>query len=202
MPKIGDYKQDPDNANLGTERGARLLLDSLKTNGAGRSILVDKNGYIIAGNKTAAEAAAAGMREVIEVVTDGSKLVAVQRLDLDMMADPQATRLAIADNRIGELDLAWAMDVLQDIQAKNPEILDGFFSEEEIGRYIASMEPQLEEDKPDKKDADDREPRDMQAVTFTFYGDQAEIVKQSVKDHGGEEWLKLQLMDLMSLPEV
>ena len=43
---------DSRNANKGTERGLALLDKSLRQYGAGRSILVDKNGRVIAGNKT------------------------------------------------------------------------------------------------------------------------------------------------------
>ena len=44
-------KPDQHNANKGTERGKELLDQSIKELGAGRSILVDKDGHVIAGNK-------------------------------------------------------------------------------------------------------------------------------------------------------
>lgn len=74
--------------------------------GAGRSILVDKHGVTIAGNKTLEEAEALGL-PVKVVETDGSELVAVMRKDLDLEEDGKARRLAFADNRIGEIDLDW-----------------------------------------------------------------------------------------------
>jgi len=43
------------NANRGTERGTSALESSLELYGAGRSILLDKNGIIIAGNKVKGE---------------------------------------------------------------------------------------------------------------------------------------------------
>lgn len=57
MPKnghlrISDLIPDDRNANKGTERGNGLLERSLQQYGAGRSILIDKNNRIIAGNKT------------------------------------------------------------------------------------------------------------------------------------------------------
>ena len=48
---ISDLIPDPRNANLGTERGLRMLDDSLREDGAGRSILVDRDGVTIAGAK-------------------------------------------------------------------------------------------------------------------------------------------------------
>lgn len=53
MAKIDSLKPDRRNANKGTERGRAALESSLQKYGAGRSILLDKHGNIIAGNKTA-----------------------------------------------------------------------------------------------------------------------------------------------------
>ena len=57
--KLSSLTPDSRNANKGTARGRKLVRESLKRYGAGRSILLDKNGAIIAGTKTA-EAAGAG----------------------------------------------------------------------------------------------------------------------------------------------
>lgn len=109
--KLSDLKPDDHNANLGTERGRASLEKSLQQYGAGRSILLDKNGRIIAGNKTAATAGEIGIEDVILVRTRGNQLVAVLREDLDL--DEEATRmLAYADNRVGQIDLQFDADVL------------------------------------------------------------------------------------------
>ena len=54
-------KLDPHNANRGTDRGRRAVADSLAECGAGRSILVDRDGTVIAGNKTLEAAQALGL---------------------------------------------------------------------------------------------------------------------------------------------
>ena len=105
--KISELTPDRRNANKGTQAGLRALDQSLRQLGAGRSILIDKDGEIIAGNKTTERAADLGLEDVIIVQTDGTKLVAVQRTDLDLDTDPEARQLAYADNRIAELDLEW-----------------------------------------------------------------------------------------------
>ena len=51
MTKLSDLTLDAKNANRGTQRGLKALTDSLQKYGAGRSILVDKDGNVIAGNK-------------------------------------------------------------------------------------------------------------------------------------------------------
>ena len=55
--KISDLIPDAANANKGTQRGLKALDTSLRQYGAGRSILIDRDGRIIAGNKTAERAA-------------------------------------------------------------------------------------------------------------------------------------------------
>ena len=116
--KLDTLTPDAKNANTGTARGKRALKTSLSRLGAGRSILVDKHGTVIAGNKTLESAKAAGVTEMIIVPTDGSKLVAVQRTDLDLSKGGLARELAYADNRVAELDLEWDSEQLaRDMEA-------------------------------------------------------------------------------------
>src|SRR5271155_4025627 len=103
---------DEKNANKGTKRGRELLGESLEKYGAGRSVVVDRHDRVIAGNKTVEAARAAGMKSIAVIETDGSSLVAVQRGDLDLKKDKKARELAIADNRIGEIDLECNPEVL------------------------------------------------------------------------------------------
>ncbi len=106
---LHDITPDEANANKGTERGRAMLEASMRRYGAGRSILVDKNGKDIAGNKSweVWASIAESPDDVIVVPSDGRKLVVVQRTDLDMDADPAARELAIMDNRTAEVGLSW-----------------------------------------------------------------------------------------------
>src|ERR1700679_3014316 len=103
---------DDKNANKGTRRGREMLGSSLRTFGAGRAVLVDRNNRVIAGNKTVEAARAAGMKSIAVIESDGEVLVAVQRGDLDLKKDKKARELAIADNRVSEIDLSWDPAVL------------------------------------------------------------------------------------------
>src|ERR1041384_588040 len=98
LTDLSSLTPDTHNANQGTQRGRGLLEKSLRQYGAGRSILADKNGVIIAGNKTLETAADLGL-PVKVVETDGTELVVVQRTDLDLTRDKAARELAYADNR-------------------------------------------------------------------------------------------------------
>ena len=136
--KLDTLTPDHANANKGTERGRYALEASLRQFGAGRSILLDKNGRIIAGNKTAEVAADVGLDDVLIVQTDGKQIVAVQRTDLDI--DSEAGRgLAYADNRVGELSLDWdAEQVLADINAGMD--LSALFRQDELDAIINGMD--------------------------------------------------------------
>ena len=118
---LADLTPDGENFNRHTEFGSKLLEDSLRKFGAGRSILVDKDGNIIAGNSTTETAAAIGMEDVIVVPTDGKKLVVVQRTDLSLDS-PEGRELALADNMTAlkgiDIDLAKVQETLGDDLAK------------------------------------------------------------------------------------
>ena len=59
--KLSDLIPDNLNANKGTEYGANLIEKSFREFGAGRSILIDKNNRIIAGNKSVDTASSIGL---------------------------------------------------------------------------------------------------------------------------------------------
>ena len=103
----------PDNKNFnkGTEFGEHLMDKSLREFGLGRSILIDKNNRIIAGNKTAEKAADIGFDNVIIVETDGNSLVAVKRKDIDLDS-AKGRELALADNATSKANLSFDTDLI------------------------------------------------------------------------------------------
>src|SRR3972149_5518258 len=74
---LADLRPEPLTANRGNERGHAMLEDSLRELGAGRSILTDRHGVVIAGNKTLEVAAGIGLGDIIVGHSDGTKLVVV-----------------------------------------------------------------------------------------------------------------------------
>lgn len=147
-----NLKPDEKNANKGTERGRALLKNSLTEYGAGRSILADRDGNIIAGNKTYEQAQALGM-PIVEVETAGDALVVVKRTDLDLYDGTKARELAYADNRVAELDLEWeASQLAADIEAGIDLNAIGFTPEElnELLDMLNGRKPSDTEAKTDK----------------------------------------------------
>lgn len=126
------------NANKGTERGSIQIEESLKDYGAGRSIVVDKNGVVIAGNHVLEAAAGAGLKgRVIE--TDGTELIVVKRKDLDLEKDKRAVELAIADNRTSQVGLEWDADVLRAELAEGVDV-SKFFRKDELKELLEAEE--------------------------------------------------------------
>lgn len=134
--RLVDLIPDPQNTNRGTDRGRNALAHSLQTYGAGRAVLIDRHGTIIAGNKTVEQAKRLGIPLRV-IKTDGQHLVAVQRDDLDLAKDPRAKALAIADNRVGELDLEWDVDMLKQLHADGLD-LSAFWTEAEFATLFTA----------------------------------------------------------------
>lgn len=121
LKTIDDLTPDADNFNRHTEFGQKILEDSLRKFGAGRSVLVDKDGNIIAGNGVVETAASIGLDKIKVVETDGTELVVVRRKDLELDS-PEGRELALADNMTAlkgiDLDLAKVQETLGDDLAK------------------------------------------------------------------------------------
>ena len=113
--KVSDLTFDDKNFNKHTEFGMSLIEKSLRNNGAGRSILIDKNNRIIAGNGVVETAAQIGLEDVQIVETDGTKIIAVKRTDIDLDSQ-QGREMALADNATGAADLQWDAEAIAEVE--------------------------------------------------------------------------------------
>jgi len=91
---------DPDNVRIHGERSRDTIRESLKRFGAARSVVMDGDGVIRAGNGILEEAASAGVTSVRVVQGDPHELVIVQRADL---TGDDAVAYGIVDNRASDL---------------------------------------------------------------------------------------------------
>lgn len=114
---IDQLVPDDKNLNKGTEYGKALLDKSFSKFGAGRSILIDKNNRIIAGNKASESFGESGGEKVVVVETEGDVLVAVKRTDIDLDSK-EGRELALADNATQKADLDWDADKLGEVAAE------------------------------------------------------------------------------------
>lgn len=153
---INDLVPDARNANKGTVRGRGMVEASLREVGAGRSIVVDREGRVIAGNKTLESAVDIGL-EIQVVHTTGDRLVVVQRDDLDLSDDTgPARKLAYLDNQASSVGLSWdAEQLLADMTAGVD--LSNIFNQDELDDLLAGLvapEP-VEDTPPDVSKADE-----------------------------------------------
>lgn len=142
MSNIKDLRFDDKNFNKHTEYGMSLLEKSLRENGAGRSILIDKDNNIIAGNGIVEAAGSVGLEKVKIIETSGDEIIAVKRTDIALDSD-QGRTMALADNATAAADLNWDEELLQE-----------HFTPEELRGWDVDVRPLKEiiEDDPDDLD--------------------------------------------------
>lgn len=163
----------PDNKNFnkGTEYGDRLMDESLRRFGLGRSILIDKNNRIIAGNKTAEKAADIGFTDVVVVEVDGNQLVAVKRKDIDLDS-AKGRELALADNATGKANLAWDEELISDMSAQFN------FEPGDWGVEIETINP---DDYGTDFALNSGDKKPIQQMAFTLSDSQAEMIKNCIQ---------------------
>lgn len=127
--------QDPQNARKHPEENKALIRKSLEEIGPFRSIAVDGDGIIRAGNGVFEQAQEMGLKlRIVEAAPD--ELIAVKRPDL---TGEKAIRAAILDNRTGEL-AEWDGEVLALLKESQPEVLEGMFDRDDWRRILAQLE--------------------------------------------------------------
>lgn len=95
-----EIKFDTNNFRKHSDTNKKLINKSLRECGAGRSVLVDNEGSLIAGNGVYEQAQALGIPVRI-VESDGRELVVVKRTDLQT-DDAKRKKLALADNAVSD----------------------------------------------------------------------------------------------------
>lgn len=128
--KLADLKPDKKNARRRTPRNLAMIEAALTEVGAARSIVIDEDGTVLAGNGTLQAAKTVGLDRVQVVDVDGDTLVAVRRTGL---TKEQKVRLALYDNRAAEL-AEW--DSVQLSELADEFAIDDLISTEELDAII------------------------------------------------------------------
>ena len=92
---VAELKQDENNYRKHSDENRRRIRKSIDEAGLGRSVVVDADGVLIAGNGVASVVDEDTPIRVVE--TDGTELVVVKRTDLHE-GDERRKKLAFADN--------------------------------------------------------------------------------------------------------
>jgi ParB-like chromosome segregation protein Spo0J len=135
--RITDLTADPKNARRHPARNVELIAGLLGQVGAARSIVIDEEGVVLAGNGVLAAAGRAGIEKVRVVDADGKTLVAVRRSGLTRR---QKTQLAVGDNRTNELS-TWDAPALTGLADEvGLDLAEIGFTPEELAQLDADLE--------------------------------------------------------------
>jgi hypothetical protein len=167
--KLSDLIPDDKNFNKGSEYGNGLIEKSFSKFGAGRSILIDKNNRIIAGNKSVENAMSIGLDDVQIVESDGKKIIAVKRMDIDLDT-PQGREMALADNASAKANIVFDAELIEAELGEATMVEWGI----EVGTKIDGFGEDFS-----LKDGD-KEP--FQQMTFTLADEQAIQIQNAIAD--------------------
>ncbi len=134
MTSINDLQNDHKNARKRTDRSSKLIKESLQKFGAARSIVIDENNRILAGNGTIAGAKAAGIKNLKVIETDGKEIIAVKRTGL---SEDEKVGLALADNRSSDLS-EWDLDMLEELSQEHD--LNPWFDNDDLKELLGETE--------------------------------------------------------------
>lgn len=141
MTSIQDLKSDHKNARRRTERSASLIAESLKRYGAARSIVIDEDGRILAGNGTVEGAKKAGIDKLRIIEAEGDELIAVRRSGL---SEDQKVGLALADNRSSDLS-EWDHEMLRQLSEEH-DLTPWFEDDELLAEVLDTVEGNTDPD--------------------------------------------------------
>ena len=168
---VDDLIQDDHNFNKGTDEGAALIGRSFAEHGAGRSVLIDRNNRIIAGNKSQKGAKEAGIRKVRIIETDGTELIAVKRTDISLDSK-EGREMALLDNLTSQKNLDWNHVELQNVASE----LDIDMNDWKV--------PMLDVEGSDEKPT--TEAKDVKELKLVFTPEQYSFVLAQLRKYGDD----------------
>lgn len=137
MTSINNLKADHKNARKRTDRSAELIKESLERYGAARSIVIDEENRILAGNGTVEGAKAAGIKNVRIIETEGDEIIAIRRTGL---TEDEKIGLALADNRTSDLS-EWDQEMLHRLSAEHD--ISAWFNNDDLEGILQSETEQI-----------------------------------------------------------
>ena len=189
-----DLIQDEHNYRKHSETNKARIKKSIDEAGLGRSVVIDADGVLIAGN---------GVQQVVDkdtpvkvVETDGTELVVVKRTDLHT-DDPRRKTLALADNATSD-DVEWDFDtVLGEFEVEELQdwgVMDDVTSSEQEGVSLEELGIETVSNKGESKSG-------MSSITFVFTIEAAALVNAWIEKNS-KELLSAKIVELCQDAEV
>jgi DNA modification methylase len=140
--KIRDLTPQRRNANRHTQYGMARLEDSIRADGYLTPMTAAASGEVFDGSaRLETVADLMGDAEPIVVESDGTRPIVHIHTDIPTADDPRAVRLALAANRVAELNLEWDAAVLAELADEGAT--DGLFTAEDLAAL--AVEPGMVE---------------------------------------------------------
>lgn len=144
VKNLTELKQDPHNFRKHNDRNVGAIKAAIQEVGTARSIVIDENDEIMAGNATVRAAQQAGVEKVRIIDAEGDEIIAVRRSGLTAW---QKKRLALADNRAADL-AEWDESEIEAAFQSDPSLFDELFTTEELSDIGVDLED--DEEAPSK----------------------------------------------------
>jgi hypothetical protein len=180
---MNDIVFDNQNARIHDDHNKNAIKSSLEELGTGRSVLVDSENMLIAGNGVYEQAQSLGL-PVRVIESDGTELIAIKRTDLKT-ADDKRKALALADNKTSDLSV-FSDEKVAELLAGMGSLVDATgFSDEEIETFERTdgiLDDLLENNFQNSINADS----DSFAVTLIFPKSKKEEIDKYIKEYGKE----------------
>ncbi len=200
MTHISDLKPDERNARKHNSRNIGMIAESLQKYGPARSISIDENNTILAGNGVVEASMQIGIEHVrvydretgnLEPAPlNGAQYIFATRLS--NLTDKEKTLYAVADNRTAEL-AEWNVDVLAGLNEDGD--LEQFWFPQELAQVLAAnddpFDPNAEWQGMPEFDHDDERPAKQLIISFRHIDDMAEfarLVNQNVMPSTKSIW--------------
>ena len=132
LADMSDFKPDPENMNLHTERGLRMVTDSQQNHGYARPAFAAIDGTVLGGNLSTLEVAVElgiGEGKVFVVESSGDIPIIHKRRDIEP-GSPDAVLLAAEDNHSSVVSINIDPNMLALHVEKGIDFSDVFFPEE------------------------------------------------------------------------
>lgn len=156
----------------------QIIANSFREFGAARSIVMDADGIIRAGNGSVQGAAEAGVKTARIIETDGTELIVVKRTDL---SGDRAKAYALADNKATDtsaFDDAAIESALRELDEAGIDMTDFGFAEVSDAEVMADAIEELQPRKFEKVWV-------LIGAPLSRYGEMASLVEQL--SHMGED---------------
>lgn len=134
LSELSVLKADPKNARRRTNQSRELISHSIGRYGMARSIVIDEDNRVIAGNGTVEGAKDKGIQKLRIVEAEGDEVIAVRRKGL---SEQEKVGLALADNRTSDLS-EWDAEMLHSL-SQDHDISD-WFGEQDIDGLLGKSD--------------------------------------------------------------